>query len=141
MLLFHWSVRLRLAERLPPGSRVSRWFVHGGSYIKDRCSRHRYRCEPCLVTRQLRQQDRSSNGLQNAARQTNHHSRGILERAFAARPCCVSKKTDYFVAGEEADSKLANAQKLGGKIIDEAELLRLCGRLEERRVGKEWRSR
>ena len=39
----------------------------------------------------------------------------------------MSKKTDYFVAGEEADSKLANAQKLGGKIIDEAELLRLCG--------------
>jgi DNA ligase (NAD+) len=39
----------------------------------------------------------------------------------------ISKKTDYVVAGTEAGSKLDKAQKLGVKIIDDAELLRLCG--------------
>jgi len=38
----------------------------------------------------------------------------------------VSKKTDYVVAGEEAGSKLDKAQKLGVKIIDEKEFLKLC---------------
>jgi DNA ligase (NAD+) len=39
----------------------------------------------------------------------------------------VSKKTDYVLAGEEAGSKLEKAQKLGVKVIDEAEFIRLCG--------------
>ena len=39
----------------------------------------------------------------------------------------MSKMTDYVVGGAEAGSKPDKAQKLGVKIIDEPELLRLCG--------------
>jgi DNA ligase (NAD+) len=39
----------------------------------------------------------------------------------------VSKKTDYVVAGESAGSKLANAERLGVPVIDEAGLLELLG--------------
>ncbi|MDQ6633064.1 MAG: NAD-dependent DNA ligase LigA [Verrucomicrobiota bacterium] len=38
----------------------------------------------------------------------------------------VSQKTDYVVAGEEAGSKLAKAKKLGLKIINEPEFLKIC---------------
>jgi DNA ligase (NAD+) len=39
----------------------------------------------------------------------------------------VSKKTDYLLAGEEAGSKLDNARKLGVKILDEQEFVKLLG--------------
>lgn len=41
----------------------------------------------------------------------------------------VSSKTSYVVAGEAAGSKLAKAQTLGVKIIDESELLSMMGSL------------
>lgn len=37
----------------------------------------------------------------------------------------VSKKTDYVIAGAEAGSKLEKAEKLGVKVIDEAEFLQM----------------
>ena len=39
----------------------------------------------------------------------------------------VSKKTDFVLAGADAGSKLAKAQELGVKILDEAEFSKITG--------------
>ncbi len=56
-----------------------------------------------------------------------HEAAARIEAAGGKVVSSVSKKTDYVVAGEAAGSKLDKAEKLSIAVIDEAELLRLCG--------------
>jgi DNA ligase (NAD+) len=56
-----------------------------------------------------------------------HEAAAKIEAAGGKVSGSVSSKTDYVLAGEEAGSKLAKAEKLNVTVIDEAELLRLCG--------------
>jgi DNA ligase (NAD+) len=51
----------------------------------------------------------------------------LVEKCGGKASESVSKKTNYLVAGEAAGSKLEKAQKLGVKVIDEAELRRMTG--------------
>jgi DNA ligase (NAD+) len=51
----------------------------------------------------------------------------LIERSGGKASESVSKKTSYVVAGEAAGSKLEKAQKLGVKVIDEAELRKMAG--------------
>jgi DNA ligase (NAD+) len=52
----------------------------------------------------------------------------LLEAAGAKIVSSVSKKTDFVIAGENAGSKLAKAQELGVRVVDnEEEMLKLLG--------------
>jgi DNA ligase (NAD+) len=57
---------------------------------------------------------------------TREEATAKIEAAGGKVSGSVSKKTDFVVAGEEAGSKLDKAQKLGVKIIDEKEFLKMC---------------
>ena len=57
-----------------------------------------------------------------------HEAAAHIEAAGGKVVSSVSKKIDYVVAGEAAGSKLDKAGKLSIAVIDEAELLRLCGK-------------
>ncbi|HAV63192.1 MAG TPA: DNA ligase (NAD(+)) LigA, partial [Verrucomicrobiales bacterium] len=50
----------------------------------------------------------------------------MIRDAGGSTSSSVSKNTDFVLAGEEAGSKLEKAQKLGVKVIDEAEFRKMC---------------
>jgi len=56
---------------------------------------------------------------------TRSEASAKIEAAGGKTSSSVSKKTDFVLAGDEAGSKLAKAEKLGVRIIDEAEFLGL----------------
>jgi DNA ligase (NAD+) len=58
---------------------------------------------------------------------TRDEAKATAERLGAKAAGSVSKKTDYVVAGPGAGSKLAEAQKLGVKVLSEDEWLALVG--------------
>ncbi|HHY84267.1 MAG TPA: NAD-dependent DNA ligase LigA [Verrucomicrobia bacterium] len=56
---------------------------------------------------------------------TREEASARIEAAGGKVSSSVSRKTDFVLAGDEAGSKLEKAQKLGVRIIDEAEFLRM----------------
>jgi DNA ligase (NAD+) len=58
---------------------------------------------------------------------TREAAKERIEAAGGKVSGSVSKKTSYVVAGEEAGSKLANAEKLGVPVLDEAGLMKMLG--------------
>jgi len=59
---------------------------------------------------------------------TREQATAMIEAAGGKTSGSVSKKTDFVLAGAEAGSKLAKAQELGVKIIDEAEFRKMLGK-------------
>lgn len=59
---------------------------------------------------------------------TRSQAQKIIEDEGGECGSSVTKKTTLVIAGEEAGSKLAKAQKLGIKIIDENEFVSMLGR-------------
>ena len=59
-----------------------------------------------------------------------HEAKALLEQLGAKVSGSVSKKTDCVLAGAEAGSKLAKAEELGVKVIDEATFLAEFGALK-----------
>ena len=58
---------------------------------------------------------------------TREEATAMIESLGGKVTGSVSKKTDFVLAGAEAGSKLAKAQELGVKILDEKEFLEMCG--------------
>jgi DNA ligase (NAD+) len=52
-------------------------------------------------------------------------AKAAIEQAGGKVTSSVSKRTDYLVCGEEAGSKLENAKKLGVKVLNEKDFLKL----------------
>jgi DNA ligase (NAD+) len=55
-------------------------------------------------------------------------AKDLIQEAGGNVASSISAKVDYLVAGADPGSKLAKAEKLGVKVIDETELFRLLGR-------------
>lgn len=60
-------------------------------------------------------------------RWSRKEAEGLVEQAGGRAAGSVSKKTDYVLAGENAGSKLAKAEKLGIEVIDETTFAQLVG--------------
>ena len=56
---------------------------------------------------------------------SREEAKDLIERAGGKVAGSISRKTSYLVAGEDAGSKLAKAQSLGVRILDEMQLLAL----------------
>jgi DNA ligase (NAD+) len=64
-------------------------------------------------------------------------ARALIEKHGGHVTNAVSAKTDFLLAGEQAGSKLDAAKKLGVKIINEEEFLKMAGeKIVKAKMGK-----